>query len=304
LYLPMPFFWVGGLAGGLISALNAGATLLTEAAPEPAQTLRFFARERATLFRGWPDQAAQLASHPDFASTDLSALRAGSLDALLPPPLRGAADHRANLFGMTETFGPYCGFPLDRDLPTANRGSCGRPFDGMRLRIVDPESGAASAAGEIGAIQVGGENILRGICSREREDVFTVDGWYDGGDLGRLDDDGFLYYVGRRDDMVKIKGATVYPGEIQAALETLPGIQRAFVTDITVDGIATIGAAVLPENVDACTVEYLRQQARQCLSAFKVPSRWVILQSLAELPRNATGKLDKPGLQALLLSVD
>jgi acyl-CoA synthetase (AMP-forming)/AMP-acid ligase II len=304
LYLPMPFFWVGGFAGGLVSALNAGATLLTEAAPEPAQTLRFLARERATLFRGWPDQAAQLASHPHFAATDLSALRAGSLDALLPPSLRSVSEQRANLFGMTETFGPYCGYRLDRVLPEGHWGSCGRPFDGMQLRIVNPESGAPLPAGEVGAIQLGGENILRGICGREREDVFTVDGWYDSGDLGRLDEDGFLYYAGRRDDMVKIKGTTVYPVEIQNALQAIPGIQRAFVTDFVVDGVAAIGAAVLPDNTDARSVAQLRQQARQCLSAFKVPSRWVILRSLAELPRNATGKLDKAGLQALLLSAE
>ena len=64
LYIPMPFFWVGGFGTGLLSALVAGATLLTEARPEPARTLPFLERERVTLFRGWPDQAAALAAHP------------------------------------------------------------------------------------------------------------------------------------------------------------------------------------------------------------------------------------------------
>ena len=67
LYIPMPFFWTGGLASGLLTALVAGATLLTEAVPEPERTLALLERERATLFRGWPDQAARLAAHPQFA---------------------------------------------------------------------------------------------------------------------------------------------------------------------------------------------------------------------------------------------
>ena len=83
--------------------------LLTEAVPEPDRTLALLERERATLFRGWPDQAARLASHPKFATADLSSLRPGSLPAVLPPEQRPAPGARANLFGMTETFGPYCG---------------------------------------------------------------------------------------------------------------------------------------------------------------------------------------------------
>ena len=91
LYIPMPFFWVGGFGGGLLSVLVAGATLLTEAVPEPARTLRFLERERVTLFRGWPDQAARIAADRAFATADLSSLRPGSLDAVLPPELPGAS---------------------------------------------------------------------------------------------------------------------------------------------------------------------------------------------------------------------
>src|SRR3546814_11565018 len=72
----MPLFWTGGFSGGLVSALLAGATLLTEAEPEPTRTLALLERERVTLFRGWPDQAARLAAHPGFAAPDLSTLSA------------------------------------------------------------------------------------------------------------------------------------------------------------------------------------------------------------------------------------
>ena len=111
LYLPMPFFWVGGFGGGVLSALVAGATLVTEEIPQPDTTLRLLVRERVTLFRGWPDQAEALARHPYRARADLSALRPGSLEALLPATQRAQPGSRAKLFGMTEAFGTLLRLP-------------------------------------------------------------------------------------------------------------------------------------------------------------------------------------------------
>src|SRR3546814_8235573 len=147
LYIPMPLFWTGGFSGGLVSALLAGATLLTEAEPEPTRTLALLERERVTLFRGWPDQAARLAAHPGFAAADLSTLSDASLPAVPPLQRRPAPGARATLFGITETFGPYAGAALDVDLPPAAHGSCGRPFDGVGVRIVYPHRGAEVVAG-------------------------------------------------------------------------------------------------------------------------------------------------------------
>jgi acyl-CoA synthetase (AMP-forming)/AMP-acid ligase II len=297
----MPFFWVGGFSQGLLTALVSGATLLTEAQPEPAGTLAFLERERVTLFRGWPDQAARIANHPDFASADLGGLTAGSLDAVLPAAMQASPGARSGAFGMTETFGTYAAWPLDKDMPEGKWDSCGKPLEGIRLRIAHPETGAILPAGETGSIQVGGRNILRGICGQEREEVFTCDGWFDTGDMGRLDEDGFLWFAGRRDDMVKIRGATVYPSEVEAALHSLPGVARAFATDLMLDGKPAIGAAVVPEPGALLDEAMLAAGAKARLSAFKLPSRWKILDSLDEVPRNASDKVDKAGLQALLL---
>jgi acyl-CoA synthetase (AMP-forming)/AMP-acid ligase II len=298
LYIPMPFFWTGGFAGGLLSALVAGATLLLETDPAPARTIAFLAREHATLFRGWPDQAAKVAADPSFATADLSSLRAGSLDAVLPPGLRGRPGARANLFGMTETFGPYCGSRLDTDMPETAFGSCGRPFEGIEVRVVDPESGAPVAAGVQGEIAVRGPNAMRAIGGRLREAVFTRDGFYRTGDLGRLDADGYLFYAGRTDDMFKVSGATVYPTEVEAALRTIPGVAQAYVTNLSEPEGEQVGAAVVARA--PTTVADLDREARARLSAFKVPKRWVLLGSPAEVPTMATGKVDKPGLQALI----
>jgi acyl-CoA synthetase (AMP-forming)/AMP-acid ligase II len=295
----MPFFWTGGFGQGLLTALVAGATLLTEAEPEPAATLELLQRERATLFRGWPDQAARLAAQPGFSEVDLSSLRDGSLAAVLPPERRPAPGARANLFGMTETFGPYCGDRLDQDLPSDKSGSCGRPFEGVEVRIVDPDSGDEVRAGEQGEIWLRSDHLLRAICGRLRSTVFTKDGSYRTGDLGRLDADGYLWYSGRLDDMVKVKGATVYPSEVEIALRSIDGVSQAFVTDVADDqGRSEIAALVITD----ASVEEVRAAVKSRLSAFKVPTRWLLSKDPDLVPMMASGKVDKTALQGVLAS--
>jgi acyl-CoA synthetase (AMP-forming)/AMP-acid ligase II len=292
LYLPMPFFWVGGFGSGVLSALLAGATLVTEEIPRPETTLRLLEREKVTLFRGWPDQAEALARQSESAGADLSTLRPGSLEALLPPDQRAEPGARAKLFGMTESFGPYCGYRADTDMPRYAWGSCGKPFDGIQVRIVDPDTGLPVEAGSIGMIQIRGPHTLRGICRRGREDVFTPDGYYPTGDLGHLDDDGFMFYHGRCDDMFKVSGATVYPSEVEQALRTIDDVENAFVTEVR----GAVGAVV----ITGATVEQLRSEARKRLSSFKVPTVWLILDSDDDIPRGKTGKVDAARLREML----
>ncbi|OBH59315.1 AMP-binding protein [Mycobacterium colombiense] len=297
LYLPMPFFWVGGFGSGILSALLAGATLVTEEIPRPETTLKLLQGEHVTLFRGWPDQAETLARHAGEAGADLSALQAGSLQALLPPEQRAQPGARATLFGMTEAFGPYCGYPADTDMPASAWGSCGKPFPGMEVRIVDTDSGAPVAAGVTGMIQIRGPHTLRGICGRTREDLFTADGFYPTGDLGHLDDDGFLFYHGRSDDMFKVSGATVYPSEVETALRAIEGVDNAFVTNVPGAAGNRVGAAVVSRALSA---EQLRSSARTLLSAFKVPTVWLLLDCEDEVPRGGTGKVDIRRLREML----
>jgi acyl-CoA synthetase (AMP-forming)/AMP-acid ligase II len=292
LYLPMPFFWVGGFGSGVLSALLAGATLVTEEIPRPETTLRLLERERVTLFRGWPDQAEALARQSASVEADLSALRPGSLEALLPPGQRAEPGARAKLFGMTESFGPYCGYPADTDMPRSAWGSCGKPFDGLDVRIVDPDTGEPVPTETIGMIQLRGPHTLRGMCRRSREDLFTRDGYYPTGDLGHLNGDGFMFYHGRSDDMFKVSGATVYPSEVEQALRTIDGVENAFVTDVS----GAVGAVVIGDT----TVDGLRAAARKLLSSFKVPTVWLLLDADDAVPRRTTGKVDVRRLRAML----
>ena len=276
LYMPMPFFWTGGFATALVASLVAGATLVTEAEPEPAATLALLERAGVTLFRGWPDQAAALAAHPAFATTDLSRLGDASLQAVLPPERRAEPGARPNIFGMTETFGPWCGGRLDLDLPPQERGSCGRPFAGVEVREVD------------GELQLRGPNLFRGYAGRSPADAFTADGWFATGDRGRVDDGGVVWFEGRADDMFKHKGATVYPSEVEAALRTVEGVHQAHVTEV--------GAAVVTSRPIADVEAELRTR----LSAFKVPTRWLVTEHADDIPMTATGKVDKRALRAQL----
>lgn len=297
LYLPMPFFWVGGFGSGVLSVLVAGATLVTEEIPKPQTTLQLLERERVTLFRGWPDQAEALARHADAA--DLSALRPGSLEALLPSEHRAEPGARATLFGMTETFGPYCGYPADTDMPLSAWGSCGKPFPGMEVRITEPDTGQPVAAGTVGMIEIRGPHTLRGICRRSREDLFTADGFHPTGDLGRLDEDGFLFYHGRADDMFKVSGATVYPSEVQLALRQIDGVDNAFVTNVFGTQGDQVGAVVVCDT-DSVTVERLREGARTLLSSFKMPTVWLLIDLDDDVPRGPTGKVDAGRLREML----
>lgn len=297
LYVSMPFFWTGGFASGLITVIVAGATLLTESHPEPRQTLTMLERERVTLFRGWPDQAVSLAHEPTYNSVDLSALRDGSLPAILPPDRRPRPGSRALLFGMTETFGPYCGYRSDVDLPEDKFGSCGKPFDGIEVRVVDPDSGETCPEGGPGEIWIRGRNMMRGICGRPRSSVFTIEGYYRTGDLGRLDGDGFLWYEGRLDDMFKVKGATVYPSEVEAALLAIDGVRQVVVSPVDIEGAPTeVGAVVVSDHALTDIVAGLRAR----LSSFKVPTRWLVTSDAGRVPAFASGKVNRRAVAQLL----
>jgi acyl-CoA synthetase (AMP-forming)/AMP-acid ligase II len=302
LYLPMPFFWVGGFGGGVLSALLAGATLITEEIPQPQTTLQLLEHERVNLFRGWPDQAEALARQADSVGADLSSLRPGSLEALLPLQQRAEPGARAKLFGMTETFGPYCGYPADTDMPLSAWGSCGKPFDGMEVRIVDPDSGQPVPTGTVGMIQLRGPHTLRGMCRRSREDLFTVDGFYPTGDLGHLDDDGFMFYHGRSDDMFKVSGATVYPSEVEQALRTIDGVESAFVTNVIGPDGDRVGAVVVCDTATN-TADQLRSDARKMLSSFKVPTVWLLVDPDDAIPRGSIGKVDRRRLRDMLNAI-
>ena len=148
----------------------------------------------------------------------------------------------------------------------------------------------------MGELWFRGPSLMEGYYGRERAEVFTADGWYRTGDLFRVDDDGYFYFLGRRGDMIKTAGANVSPREVEAALREVTGGLGALVLGLPdAERGQVVGAVVLAEPDDAPDLEQVRQDLRARLSAYKVPRRFLVLGP-DELPMLSTGKPDQRGI--------
>lgn len=304
-YIPMAFFWVGGLVFGLLGPMQIGVTILTEHRFEPGDVLRLLARERATYTTGFPHVGPALANHPDFGGTDLSSLREGYQQVLLAPALRAADPSlRVAQLGMTETCSSHTWWPPHQQLPEHKRGSLGVAAPGYQHKIVD-SAGAEVHRGEIGEICVRGTALMRGVVGRLRSEIIDGDGWYHTKDSGFLDDDGHLYFAGRIDDMIKTSGANVAPVEVEAALGRVDGVRIAYVVGLPdPDRGAVVSAVVVLNEGRQTSDRELVAACRKELAAYKVPKKWVILDDAGRLPYTTTNKIDKAALTSLLVAGD
>jgi acyl-CoA synthetase (AMP-forming)/AMP-acid ligase II len=302
-YIPMAFFWVGGLVFGLLGPMQMGVTILTEHRFEAGDVLRLLSAEQATYATGFPHVGPALVNHPDFASTDLSSLREGYQQVLLAPRRRAADPSlRVAQLGMTETCSSHTWWPPHEQLPESKRGSLGVSAPGYEHKIVD-ESGNEVPNGVVGEICVRGTAMMRGIVGRQRAEVFDSDGWYHTKDAGYRDNDGHLYFSGRTDDMIKTSGANVAPVEVEAVIGHADGVRIAYVVGIPdPDKGAIVSAVVVLNEGKHASQDDLVAACRKQLAAYKVPKKWVILPSADGLPYTTTNKIDKPRLVSLLMS--
>lgn len=300
IWTPMPFFWVGGMVFALLGAMHHGACVLADASFEPGRTLALLERERATTAIGWPHFGKALLEHPDFARSDLSALRAGNLPGLLPPEVCPAdPELRPNGLGMTETCGPHT-YTGEGPLPESLRNAFGTAIPGVEHRVVDPESGVRLGAGASGEICVRGASLMQGLYKLEREHVFDRDGFYHTGDLGRFTPEGVLYFEGRSGEMIKAGGANVTPGEVESVIAGFPEVKEAFVVGVPhARRGEDVAAAVVPEPGAAIGADEVRRRVKARLAAYKVP-RHVVIADHDELPFTTTGKIDKRRLRVWL----
>ena len=303
LYTPMPLFWVGGLSYTLVSVMHAGAAVLFDERFEPGATLELIERRRATHVVGWPHTAKALVEHPTFAERDLSSIRGGSFDELLPASLRVSDPRRrATSLGMTESLGPHSIEPLGLELPEGKEGSFGRSVPGLEHRIVDPGTGVELPAGETGEIWVRGYSLMLGLLGRDPAEVFEPGGWYRTSDSGHLDADGHLYFEGRMDTVIKAAGANVAPRELELAIEQQPGVMHAFVVGVpAADGRGEAVAAAVVARPDAdVSPEELRARLRTEMASYKVPRHVAVFADQQDLPWLESGKIDLQALRRLL----
>jgi acyl-CoA synthetase (AMP-forming)/AMP-acid ligase II len=301
LFSNSPMFWIGGLAYNLVGTLVAGSTLVCSRAEDPARTLDLIERERPDMVNGYAQSVAALVADPSFATRDFSFIRSGNLYGLLAEDVRPTdVELRHNMLGMTELGSVGLMSPDESDQPERYRGSFGRAVPELEARVVDFSTGDDCGTGEDGELWFRGPNLMEGYYGRERADVFTADGWFRTGDVFSVDRDGYFYFKGRRDDMIKTGGANVSPREVEAVIREVTGAAVVIVFGIDDAARGQVVAAVVVvsrgSDFDEASV---RGALRDRLSAYKVPKRVVALTP-DELPVLSSGKPDMARLAVVV----
>jgi acyl-CoA synthetase (AMP-forming)/AMP-acid ligase II len=296
-FTTMPFFWVGGLTVCLLTHLHVGAAVLTIEKLDPPAMLALIEREGVTRLVGWT-LFDRLISDPALADRDLTWL--AELDA------SGSATDpglRHNSLGMSETSGPHTAAATaenEVDLPERLRGSFGPPVPGMQHKVVDPENPSVELPdGEEGDLLVRGQSMMDSLYKKERSETFDADGWYRTGDKGFFRDS-YLFFTGRSTEMIKTGGANVAPREVELALESLAGVQAAFVVGLPdAQRGQLVACLVCPEGEAHIEPDQLTRQLRNLLSMYKIP-RVVKVVPYEEAPWLPSGKISKPRVVDLL----
>ena len=251
--------------------------------------------------------AQAMYEHPDRLRRDLSSLRTGA--TIGTPEQIGrvvelGAREICNVYGLTETYG-NCAVTDAHDPHEIRRASVGRPLDGVRIRIVDPETGALLPTGAVGEIRVEGYITPGYYRDPERNAaVFDAEGFFLTGDLGMLDAEGRLYFRGRIKEMVKTGGINVAPIEVEETLMRHPGVSAAFVVGVP-DPVRDeiLAAVVVRRPGSAVTEDELRRHCATALAAYKLPRLYRFVEE-RELPLTVTGKLQKNRLRALFSTAE
>lgn len=310
----LPFSFDVGL-NQLMASLVTGATLVILDSWMPADILR------AVAERGVTGISAVPSIWRDFLKSGLRFDRAGAHRSLRYITVSGGDLDPANLealpslgdglqifktYGQTEVFRPTC---LRPDEFAAHMRSVGRPFGRSRVYVVRDDGGVA-APGERGEVVATGLGVMLGYLEGTDEQKKLRDNPFRGprdpgaqavytGDVGYLDEDGYLFLLGRRDEMLKIMGNRVYCDEVAAQLLTLPGVLQAEVVGVNRgDSVARLYAFVVLRS-DAPAAEELRRQMRNRVPAYMVPA-FVFTKDV--IPRTASGKTDRPALVAEVLA--
>ena len=298
----IPMFHSFTLTACLLMPLAVGAGCI---AVTRLQSLAHLVREmllrRATIFIGIPHLYDVIAQRglPRWVKPLLRLRLCISGSAPLSATTLRAFEERVGIpllegYGLSETSPVVSINPLDG---VRKPGSVGRPIPGVEVRIISGE-GRTLPPGERGEVAVRGPNVMRGYLNQPRETKETIrDGWFLTGDIGTLDEEGYLYIVDRKKDMILFHGMNVYPREIEEVLYRHPRVAEAAVVGVpdTHRGEVPVAFVSLKEGGGGDDAQELVSWCRQYLAAYKVPHRIVVRE---KLPRNAAGKIVKNELKS------
>jgi fatty-acyl-CoA synthase len=294
-YLPL-YHNFGIYESALMSPIT-GARQVLMASFDVAEALRLIEAERATLVYGFDTHFQELLQHPARTSRDLGSLRLG----LLPAGMHSTEPvaHRAQElvttitgYGMTEVgCGATLSFP-ESDIGVRTTMS-GWPLPGFEFKIVDPGSGATQPSGMAGEICVHGYHVMQGYYRKPEETakILDADGWLHTGDMGLLQADGCLRFLGRYKDMLKVGGENVDPMEVEGLLLQDPRVRQVAVVGAPDTRLAEVPVAfvVREANVSMDEADVIAA-CRGRIASFKIPRRVFFVD---ELPMTGSGKIQK-----------
>jgi acyl-CoA synthetase (AMP-forming)/AMP-acid ligase II len=278
--------------------LHSGGTNVLVAHFDAGHALSSIESHRVTTMFTVPTMLSRLVNSPAFERHDLSSLRAlvyGGApmpEAQLEVAVQKCGKALYQIYGMTEAPWPISVLkPADHVHGSSKLRSVGRPSKGCDVRIVDA-GGHALPDGHVGEITVRGDNVMSGYLGDEVAASSVLrDGVLFTGDLGRFDEDGYLFIVGRQKDVIISGGFNVYAAEVEAALSAHEGVLEAAVVGIPDDDLGELVTAFVVAKagvvLDRADIDAL---ARSRLSGYKCPRR---IEIVSDLPKNASGKIQK-----------
>ena len=292
----MPLFHCYAVSMCLHAMVYRRGTLVILPRYHPRDVIDALVREQITLFAGSPTMFTGLLTYPGFAGTDFSNL---SMSSSGSAPLAGKVLNEWERITGTPIFegygqseaGPVISFnPLDGvRKPT----SVGIPLPETDIQVVDLQTGArVLEAGQKGEIRIAGPQVMQGYRNRPDETAQTLrDGWLYTGDIGELDEEGYLYIRGRKKEMLIVSGYNVFPREVEEVLHLNPQVREAAVVAKTDDYRGELPVAfVVAGEQDGGDEEALKRYCAERLASYKIPAEFRFLDSL---PKTAVGKVDK-----------
>ncbi len=300
-YCAAPLFHIGGLNVLTGPLLYRGSTTILDDKFDPRVALQTIAEHRVTCAFMVPAMWAAMAAVPDFDAYDLRSLRfavVGGAPCPLPVLERYAARGICfrEGFGLTETSPIVC--LLAAEDAIRKSGSVGHPASHVDLRIVD-DADCDVPPGDAGELLVRAPNVMLGYWNRPEETAVALrGGWFHTGDLARRDEEGYVFIVDRKKDMVITGGENVYPVEVEQVLVRHPSIADVAVIGVpnTQWGEAVVAVVVLREGAEPVDAAALAAFCEHKLARYKQPRR---VETVKALPRNATGKVLKNELRLI-----
>jgi fatty-acyl-CoA synthase len=301
--VPAPMFHIGGLGVHALPGFYKGATIYLEEKFDPVRTLELIQQHQITGLFLVPAMWAALMRVPRFEEYDLRSLRT-AVSGGAPCPLTVIEFFQSrNIpfqegFGLTET-APFVSVLRNEDAVRKN-GSIGLPAYHVSCRIVDPDDNDCPV-GEVGELVVKGPNVFVGYWNRPEETKQAIrDGWFYTGDLARMDEEGFLYIVDRKKDMIISGGENIYPIEVEQVLYRHPAVLEAAVVGRADEtwGEVPVAFVALKPGQSADPKEIIAFCEGK-IARFKIPKEVFFVEAL---PRNATGKILKTVLRTQLTS--